>query len=85
MNTKKESYERTKKEGKISGQQEKVLEAVRNSNGLSREEISVICGIRLSAACGRVNELLKARKVRVEGRRWNPITKRNVEAIHANF
>lgn len=85
MNTKRESYERTKKEGKATRQQDKVLELLQDVGPLCREEIATLANIRISSACARVNELIRERKVSVIGTKWNPHTQRNVEAVQANL
>lgn len=85
MNTKRESYERTKKEGRASRQQDRVLELLQNEGPLCREEIATLANIRISSACARVNELIQERKVSVAGTKWNPHTQRNVETVRANL
>ncbi len=85
MSTKRESYERTKKEGKALKQRDRVLDLLKRVGPLSREEVAIITRIRISSACGRVNELIKEKKVTVAGTKWNPGTQRNVETVQANF
>lgn len=47
----------------------------------SRSDLADTLGIRVSTVCGRINELIKAKVVGVEGKKQDPITGKQVEVL----
>ena len=79
--TKRESYEKTKP--KMPTQRQRVYEALCEKPMTRNELERHFAGtIRLSAICGRVNELLGQKLVIEEGTRFDIFTKRNVFVLY---
>lgn len=59
-----------------------IIKALRKARKpLSRTELEMITGLRINQITGRVNDLLKARAVKVDGTKICTVTKREVEAV----
>lgn len=71
--TKKQSYKKLKKSGRLPALDAEVLAAIQSEN-LTREEISVKIDARLSSVCGAANRLLKAKRIVEVGSKKNPDT-----------
>ncbi len=62
--------------------EEKIVRALRAAAApLTRTELELITGLRINQITGRVNDLLVANVVKVEGTKKNPSTGREVEAV----
>lgn len=59
-------------DGLLQPQQLVVLDAIRKWGPMTREELAVHTGLRLSAICGRVGALIKLRELEERGTRPNP-------------
>lgn len=89
--TKIQSLRQTQISGTAATQRERIYYLLlMTGKSLSRNEISKVFDywenrprIRLSAVCGRVNELLRDGLIEVAGNTWDTETKRNVEIIRA--
>lgn len=81
MNTKRESYKKTKP--KMPTQRERIYKALVDCP-MTRNELERYFGgkIRLSAICGRVNELLERKLIVESGTRFDILTKRNVAVLY---
>lgn len=79
--TKRESYEKTKP--KMPTQRQRIYEALREKP-MTRNELERYFGgkIRLSAICGRVNELLEQDLVVESGTKFDILTRRNVSVLY---
>ena len=71
-------------DGTAINQRTKILRFVRNHPDLTRNEISYWTGIRINAVAGRINELLKLGSIFEDGKKIDPITKKNAYAIKAS-
>ena len=69
-----DAYRSLQAEGSINTQEAIIylIVALSNTSGLIREEIADATGFRLSAVCGRVNELIKRGELIERGTRINP-------------
>lgn len=48
---------------------------------MTRAELAVKTGLRLSSVCGRVNELIALGQLKTVGRAYDPNTNRNVNLV----
>lgn len=79
-----EAYIDHERSGELSRQQQELLKAFVRGRDYSRAELAMASGIRLSAVCGRVNELVKigqlveapTRACKVTGRTVHPVFKK---------
>ena len=63
--------------------QAKIISALkRKRRPLTRNELAILTGISINSVCGRVNALLKADVLEVDGIKKCPITGRNVEGVY---
>lgn len=75
------AYRDHKETGRVSAQQQTILDALQDGFALSRREIADETGLELSSVCGRVNELLqigllvevRARQCNLTGRTVRPV------------
>lgn len=79
-----EAYIDHERSGELSRQQQELLKAFQRGRDYSRAELAMATGIRLSAVCGRVHELMKigrliespVRPCKVTGRTVHPVFKK---------
>ena len=78
-----EAYDDLKVEGILGAQQSDIMElfVLYRNRDFTRSEIAHETGIRLSAVCGRVNELIKAGHLVDDDRRQCRITGRSCHAV----
>lgn len=62
-------------------QQQMILSLLKKRPGKTRLEISQLSGIRLSSVCGRVDELIRARKLEDNEKRICSISKRTAHVV----
>lgn len=85
------AYRDHKAAGRVSAQQQQILDALAGGRALSRRELAEVAGLELSSVCGRVNELLQSgwlvevptRACRVTGRRVHPVALADATAASA--
>ena len=56
-------------DGTAQTQRNKIRDFLKKFDGLTRNEISRLLGIKINAVCGRTNELMKSQLVYEEGKR----------------
>lgn len=81
QSTKTRSLEKTRKTT-LAPVRARVLATLREADApLTRFEIASRSGLRLSSVCGRVNELIADRFVRIAGEKLDTETDRHVETL----
>ena len=66
------AYRQLEADGKLPPQRVRVLDAVTKHGALTREEVAQITGMRLSAVCGRVADLVRDGHLIEQGTKVNP-------------
>lgn len=80
--TKQQSYEAT--QPTIGAKAMLVYDTLKNSqHPLSRAQLAATTGLKLSSVCARVNELIEASMVKVDGTTFDFETQRNVQTLVA--
>lgn len=83
MSTKLESYLSIIPEREIK--KRVILESIKECSPVTRYQLSVLTGYRLSTVCGRVNELLKDNFIKVSGSARDVQTNKIVETLTINI
>jgi hypothetical protein len=66
------AYRQLEADGKLPPQRVRVLDAITKHGALTREELAGVTGMRLSAICGRVADLIKDGHLIEQGSKVNP-------------
>ena len=75
------AYRSLQDTGKLSPQEQTVLEALSRFGGMTREELAHNTGMRLSAVCGRVNALIAAGKLIERGTKRSPTSGKTAKVV----
>ena len=79
--TSSESYQEVQSSGREASQIESIFKIISDRGMLSRREIAQLSGFELSAVCGRVNRLIKQRRIREYGTKQCGVTKKTVGVL----
>jgi DNA-binding Lrp family transcriptional regulator len=76
--TKKKAYDAL---SYLSEKQKQIVMCLKQEGDLTRAELAIATGMRVSSVCGRVNELLKINVLKISGTKEDEESKRMVECI----
>lgn len=65
----------------ISDKHKQIIKALEDQPDLTRAELASVCDLRLSSVCGRVNELIKKKMVKISGTKEDKSSGRMVECL----
>ena len=65
----------------VSEKHKQILKALETQPDLTRAELALVCDLRLSSICGRVNELLKKKLIKPSGTKEDKSSGRMVECL----